>query len=180
MPFRKTGFFACSIFTSISEYSCFSGQDLPPPRSGVFKDPSAKEVSLQPMRTRRFCSFRLRQLYSVAQWFCQEKIVKYRAFIGGKLLSHSIELFHREGTESACSHRLKGSCAEQCGSNYLLLRILGRSTLTATHNLTTPTLKVSTQSQSSARVRVSYSSTRTLRPCLIQVQVLQDQTRILT
>ena len=52
--------------------------------------------------TRRFRSFRLRQLYSVAQQLCQAKLVKYRAFIGGKLLSHSIEIPHMEGTESAC------------------------------------------------------------------------------
>jgi len=32
----------------------------------------------------------------------QELLISYRAFIGGKLLSHSIELPHTEGTESAC------------------------------------------------------------------------------
>ena len=34
--------------------------------------------------------------------FAKQKIVKYESFIGGKLLSHSIELLYTEGGESAC------------------------------------------------------------------------------
>ena len=34
--------------------------------------------------------------------FAKQKIMRYGSFIGGKLLSHSIELPYTEGAESAC------------------------------------------------------------------------------
>ena len=34
--------------------------------------------------------------------FAKQKIMKYRSFIGGNLLSHSIELPYTEGAESVC------------------------------------------------------------------------------